>query len=120
MCDSFLAYNDQNYTRYPTFFSIFMLDVDENHPEAEELLTSAMRKLEKGGNGNEQYNLQSTVIQWFKKIVKSVVEAFENLLNSLDAKNKEGICCMSSGLCVTLDIQEDLFEMRDIWQKHER
>ena len=36
--DSFLAYNDQNYARYLTFFSIHMSDVDENHPGAEELL----------------------------------------------------------------------------------
>ena len=38
MCDLFFAYNGQNYARYLTFFSVYMLNVDENHPGAEELL----------------------------------------------------------------------------------
>ena len=38
MCDLFFAYSGQNYARYPTIFSIYMLYVDENHPTAEELL----------------------------------------------------------------------------------
>ena len=41
-----------------------------------------------------------------------VKEAFENLLNPFDAQDKEGIyCIISSGLCVPLDIQEDLLKM---------
>ena len=38
MCDLFFAYSGQNYARYPTIFSIYVLYVDENHPRAEELL----------------------------------------------------------------------------------
>ena len=38
MCDLFFAYNGQNYARYSTFFSIYMLHVNENHPGPEELL----------------------------------------------------------------------------------
>ena len=53
--------------------------------------TLAMAQLEKGDNGNEQYNLQSTAIQRSEKNIESVVEAFENLLNLLDVENKEGI-----------------------------
>ena len=45
-----------------------------------------------------------------KDKVESVVEAFENL-NPLDLEDIEGICCISSGLCVTLDIQEDLLKV---------
>ena len=49
-------------------------------------------------------------MQRSKKNVESVVEAFENLLNPLGVEDKEGICCISSDLCVTLDIQEDLLK----------
>ena len=38
MRDLFFAYNGQHYARHVTFFSIYMLNVDENHPGAEELL----------------------------------------------------------------------------------
>ena len=38
MYDLFFAYSGQNDARYPTFCSIYMIYVDENHPGAEELL----------------------------------------------------------------------------------
>ena len=38
MYDLFFAYSGQNYARYPTFCSIYMIYVDENRPGAEELL----------------------------------------------------------------------------------
>ena len=38
MCDLFSVYNGQNYARYLTFFSIYMSNIDEYHPEAEERL----------------------------------------------------------------------------------
>ena len=38
MCDLFFAYNGKNYARYLTFLSVYMLNVDENHPGVEELL----------------------------------------------------------------------------------
>ena len=170
MCDLSFAYNGQNYAKYLTFFSVYMLNVDENHPGAEELLkrgaftvarsfipenrcavdktieetfmkhaksrgsgmgvgisgvsnnpeayqrwartmhqrsqflakTLAMAQLEKGDNGNEYCDLRPTEIS--EKNVGSVVEAFDNLLNPLDVEDKECIYCISSGLCVTLDI----------------
>ena len=55
-------------------------------------------------------DIRPTEIQQSKKNVESVVEAFENLLNTLDVEDKEGIYFISSGLCVTLDIQEDLLK----------
>ena len=54
-----------------------------------------------------------------KDKVESVVEAFENL-NPLDLEDIEGICCISSGLCVTLDIQEDLLKVEIYGKKNER
>ena len=54
-----------------------------------------------------------------KDKVESVVEAFENL-NPLDLEDIEGICCISSGLCVTLDIQEDLLKAEIYGKKNER
>ena len=73
-----------------------------------------MAQLEKGNehcdNGNEHCDLRPTEIQWSEKNLESVVESFENPLNPLDVENKEGIYCISSGLCVTLDIQEDLLK----------
>ena len=72
--------------------------------------TLAMAQLEKGDNGNEHCDMRPTEIQQSKKNVESVVEAFENLLNTLDVEDKEGIYFISSGLCVTLDIQEDLLK----------
>ena len=53
-----------------------------------------------------------------KDKVESVVEAFENL-NPLDLEDIEGICCISSGLCVTLDIQEDLLKAEIYGKKNE-
>ena len=47
-----------------------------------------MAQLEKGDNRNEHCDLQLTVIQRSEKIVESVVEAFENLLNPLDVEDK--------------------------------
>ena len=38
MCDLFFTYYGQNYARYLTFLSIYMLNVDKNHPGAGELL----------------------------------------------------------------------------------
>ena len=71
----------------------------------------AMAQLEKGNNGNEQWYLRPAMIQRSeKKNVESVVEPFENLLNTFDVEDKEGIYCISSGLCVTLVIQEYLFK----------
>ena len=69
-----------------------------------------MAQLEKDFNGNEHCHLRPTEMQRSKKNVESVVEAFENLLNPLGVEDKEGICCISSDLCVTLDIQEDLLK----------
>ena len=58
---------------------------------------------------------------WKKKDnVESVAEAFENLLNSVDLEDIEGICCIFSGLCVTLDIQEDLLKAEIYGKKNER
>ena len=54
-----------------------------------------------------------------KDKVESVVEASENL-NPLDLEDIEGICCISSGLCVTLDIQEDLLKVEIYGKKNER
>ena len=54
-----------------------------------------------------------------KDKVESVVEASENL-NPLDLEDIEGICCISSGLCVTLDIQEDLLKAEIYGKKNER
>ena len=54
-----------------------------------------------------------------KDKVESVVEAFENL-NPLDLEDIEGICSISSGLCVTLDIQEDLLKVEIYGKKNER
>ena len=54
-----------------------------------------------------------------KDKVESVVEAFENL-NPLDLEDIEGICCISSGLCVTIDIQEDLLKVEIYGKKNER
>ena len=54
-----------------------------------------------------------------KDKVESVVEAFENL-NPLDLADIEGICCIYSGLCVTLDIQEDLLKVEIYGKKNER
>ena len=34
MCDLFFAYNGQNYARYLTLFSIYMLNVDGNSPRS--------------------------------------------------------------------------------------
>ena len=48
--------------------------------------------------------------------VESVVEAFENLLNPLDVEEKESRYCISSGLCVTLDIEEDILKV-EIYSK---
>ena len=94
-----------------------------NNPEAYQRWTRTMHQrsqflakilvtaqLEKGDNGNEHCDLRPTEIQRSEKNVESVVEAFENLLNPLDVEDKEGIYCISSGLCVTLDIQEDLLK----------
>ena len=53
-----------------------------------------------------------------KDKVESVVEASENL-NPLDLEDIEGICCISSGLCVTLDIQEDLLKAEIYGKKNE-
>ena len=55
-----------------------------------------------------------------KDNVESVAEAFENLLNSVDLEDIEGICCIFSGLCVTLDIQEDLLKAEIYGKKNER
>ena len=54
-----------------------------------------------------------------KDKVESVVEASENL-NPLDLEDIEGICCISSGLCVTIDIQEDLLKVEIYGKKNER
>ena len=54
-----------------------------------------------------------------KDKVESVVEASENL-NPLDLEDIEGICCISSGLCVTLDIQEVLLKAEIYGKKNER
>ena len=54
--------------------------------------------------------LRPTEMQRSEKNVESVIEAFENLFNPLHVEDKEGICCISSGWCVTLDIQEDLLK----------
>ena len=64
-------------------------------------------------------DLWPTEILWSKKNVELVAEAFENLLNPLDIKDKEGIYYISSGLFVTLDSQEDLLkaEMKDKFTK---
>ena len=79
-----------------------------------------MAQLEKGGNGNEHCDLRPTEIQQSEKDkVESVVEASENL-NPLDLEDIEGICCISSGLCVTLDIQEDLLKAEIYGKKNER
>ena len=72
--------------------------------------TLEMAQLEKGHNGNEHCDLRPTEIQQSKKNVESVAEAFENHLKPLDMEDKEGIYCISSGLCVTLDIQEHLLK----------
>ena len=68
----------------------------------------AMAQLEKRDNGNEQCDLQPTAIQRSEKNVELVVEAFENLLNPLYVEDKEIIFYISSGLRVTLGIQENL------------
>ena len=71
----------------------------------------AMACLETTEKEKEHHDLQSSEIHQSKKNVKLVKEAFENLLNPFDAENKEGIyCIISSGLCVTLDIQKDLLK----------
>ena len=54
-----------------------------------------------------------------KDKVESVVEASENL-SPLDLEDIEGICCISSGLCVTIDIQEDLLKVEIYGKKNER
>ena len=72
--------------------------------------TLEMAQLEKGDNGKGHCDLRPTEIQQSKKNVESVAEAFENHLNPLDMEDKEGIYCISSGLCVTLDIQEHLLK----------
>ena len=178
MRDLVFGCNGQNYARYLTFFSVYMLNVDENHPGDEEHLkrgafsvarsfisgnrcdidktvqetfmkhaksrgggvgvgisgtsnnpeayqrwartvhqrsqflakTLAMAQLKKGDNENGHCDLRPTEIQRSEKNVESVVESFENPLNPLDVEDKEGIYCISSGLCVTLDIQEDLLK----------
>ena len=68
--------------------------------------TLVMVQLEKDDNRNEHCDLQPTEIPCSKKNVESVVDAFENLLNPHNVEDKKGIYCISSGLCVTLDIQE--------------
>ena len=49
--------------------------------------TLVMAQLEKGDNGNENCDLLAAEIQQPKKNVESVVEAFENLLKSLDVED---------------------------------
>ena len=71
-----------------------------------------MTQLEKGDNWNEHCGLWRTEIQLSKKNVESVVEAFENVLNPVDVEDKEDIYWISSGLCVRLDIQEDLLKAK--------
>ena len=67
-----------------------------------------MAQLQKGDNQIEHCELRRTEIKRSKKNVKLVLEDFENLLKPLDAEGKKGIYCISSGLCITVDIQEDL------------
>ena len=69
-----------------------------------------MAQLEKGDNWVEHCELRRTEIQRSKKNVELVVEDFENLLKPFDAEGKKGIYCISSGLCITVDIQEDLLK----------
>ena len=38
MCDMFFAFDSQNYARYLAFFSVYMTNIEENHPGSEELL----------------------------------------------------------------------------------
>ena len=71
-----------------------------------------MTQLEKGDNWNEHCGLWPTEIQLSKKNVESVVEAFENVLNPVDVEDKEDIYWISSGLCIRLDIQEDLLKAK--------
>ena len=72
--------------------------------------TLTMVQLEKSYNGCQQCNQQPATIQRFEKNVESAVEVFENLPNQLDVEDKEGIYCIASGLCITLDFQEDLLK----------
>ena len=70
-----------------------------------------MAQLEEGDNGNECCNLRSTgTNQRSEKNVESVVEAFGKPSQPLNVEDQEGMYCTSSGLCVTLDMQEDLLK----------
>ena len=56
----------------------------------------AMAQLEKGNNGNAL---------WY-----TIYAFFVFHINTFDVEDKEGIFCISSGLCVTLGLQEYLFK----------
>ena len=66
-----------------------------------------MAQLEKGDNRNEHCDLQLTVIQRSEKIVESVVEAFENLLNPLDVEDKVYIVYLL--VCASRQIFKKIF-----------
>ena len=71
MCDLFFAYNGQNYARYLTFFSVYMLNVDENHPGAEELLKRGAFSVARSSIPGNRCTIDKKIEETFMKHVKS-------------------------------------------------
>ena len=71
MCRLFFLYNDQNYARYLAYFSIYMLNVDENHPGAEELLKSGAFRVATSFIPGNRRVVDKTIAKTFMKHAKS-------------------------------------------------
>ena len=89
ICDSFFAYNGQNYARYLTFFSVYMLNVDKNHPGVEELLKrgdfSVARSFILGNICAVDKTIEETFMRHAKSRGGGMCVAISNLSNNPEA-----------------------------------
>ena len=70
-CNLFYVYNGQNHAKYLTFFSIYMLNVDENHEGAEEPLKSKAFSVTKPFIPGNRFATDKTIEETFMKHAKS-------------------------------------------------
>ena len=71
MADLFFSFDGHNYSRYLSFFSVFLANVDETHPGASELLTGGAISVARSFVPGNRCAVDKTIEETFMKHAKS-------------------------------------------------
>ena len=71
MPDLFFSFGGQNYSRYLTFFSVFIANLDFTHPGAVEELKLGVISVARSFIAGNRYNVEKTMEETFMRNAKS-------------------------------------------------